>query len=429
MSALRPLAPSIQQGEFSASSSAKNASSGGDGDSGGGADEGSGGGDGSDPWSKRRRTAGTVSANACTSCRQARQKVSESLEMTSGVHSEVTLSMYSVRRLKTVTDVARVFLQCDGVKPEACSRCRSRKQSCHYELHTKVHKDDLIRELERSRAHNTELENSNKESRAQNAHLLDQNKDLQQSSDWQKIILETIGSNGHDRDIIRKLRDGESHQNIADWLQRINPEFAALAQEPSTRRNLTEVVKIFEDQCHEDDGLRRTGRPLASQSPWTQVTKDTRLLGHLLDLYFTWVHPVHMLFSELDFKRDFRNNEHIYCAPSLVNAICAMACHLLETDGRHERQLIDVGRGDNAATLRQGFFEEAKRVMTPEPGPSMTSTQAFAIMYLTDLSSGKARSATAYLRSAIDGIKSIKSDQQSEEAKEITFWGMRVLIT
>lgn len=248
--------------------------------------------------------------------------------------------------------------------------------------------------------------------------------DLQQESGWRRIILETIGSDGHDREIIRRLRAGESHQTIADWLVQENPDFGVLDPETQTHRRLIDVVEMYEAQCSGDDGLRRFS-PSPSEIPWTRVSTNHRLIGHLFDLYFTWVHPVHMLFSEQDFKHDFKKSLNTYCSPSLVNAICAMGCMLLQSEGYGEssRSRID------AATLREGFMAEARESLYPESYRHLTSIQSFGIMYLAELSSGKARSAVGYLRSAVEHLQASNGLQQSEEAGELTLWGMQTLNT
>jgi len=61
---------------------------------------------------------------------------------------------------------------------------------------------------------------------------------------------------------------------------------------------------------------------------WTAVTSDAAILEHLFRLYFTWVHPVHTLFNEHRFADSYRRHSEDYCSPVLVNALCAMACHL-----------------------------------------------------------------------------------------------------
>lgn len=283
--------------------------------------------------------------------------------------------------------------------------------------------------MEDLRGENAELQSRNRDVEQTATDLEAQNKGLQQTSDWQKIILDTIGSNGHDRDIIRKLRAGDSHQDIAEWLMKEIPDFESLVPEPATRRSLVDVVKIFEKQYQDSDGLQRVGEPIVSGTPWTEVSTDHKLIGHLFDLYFTWVHPVHMLFSEPDFKRDFRNHHDVFCSSPLVNAICAMACHLLENDEREEKHFVNVKTGLDSATLTRGFMDEARRTLSPDSYANMTSIQTLAVMYLTDLSSGKARSATGYLRAAVEGLNNVEKGLQSEDAKELTFWGIQTLNT
>ena len=293
---------------------------------------------------------------------------------------------------------------------------------CIYEPHTKTHKDDLIREIEILRGDNASLQNRNREIEQSALEVDSQNRDLREEGNWQRIILQTIGSNGHDREIIRKLRAGESHQTIADWLVRKNPDFGGLGGAATAPRELVDVVKVFETQCQGHDGLHRFSPDVISDIHWTNVSTNHRLIGHLFDLYFTWVHPVHMLFSELDFKESFRNRLEIYCSAPLVNAICAMGCHLLDGEyGRDRRKVID------AATLADGFMAEAKSTLTRERYHFMTSIQAFAVMYLVELSAGRARSAIGYLRSAVENLKSTNGPEQSEEANELTFWGVYTL--
>ena len=275
------------------------------------------------------------------------------------------------------------------------------------------------------RQNNANLQNHNREIR-DDAYTLDtDNKTLREEGAWQRTILETIGSNGHDREIITRLRSGESHQSVAEWLHRENPDFARGLDPPITHRRLIDVVKLYEMQCQQDDALtRQSSKSSEAEIRWTKVTTSHRLIGHLFDLYFTWVHPVHMLFSELDFKHDFRSNVQTNCSASLVNAICAMGCNLLENE--------DVGDRSNvidAATLRDGFMNEARATLTPSSYGYMTSVQTLAVMFLVELSSGKARKAIGYLRSAVDNMKNGLGPSPSEEATEITLWGLHTLNT
>ena len=108
-----------------------------------------------------------------------------------------------------------------------------------------------------------------------------------------------------------------------------------------------------------------------------------------------------------------------------------MGCDLLESE--------DVGDRRNrvdAATLRDGFMNEARAALTPSTYGYMTSVQTLAVMFLVELSSGKARKAIGYLRSAVDNLRSavdnVKNSDEpsfSEEANEITVWGLHTLNT
>ena len=251
-------------------------------------------------------------------------------------------------------------------------------------------------------------------------------KELHESNDWRGDILMTIGSNGHDSEIIHRLRQGQSHQQIAEWLHQEIPEFRHLAviDDP---RSLSEVVRIFEADCQGFEGQAPADGLMFSKRPWTDVSLDARMISRLLDLYFAYVHPVHLLFSEWDFRRCFQAHDSDYCSRSLVNAMCAMACYLYENKPVGDGRFIDLQTTTKTATLRKGFLDEAKKTLHSSNYKSMTSVQTFAIMYLIDLSSGKARTALGYLEAAIDGLKAVEESSQSRESKELTYWGIRNL--
>lgn len=298
--------------------------------------------------------------------------------------------------------------------------------ACVWQPHTKESKDDLIQQI-------LALQHRNSEMTAQSAKNEEERREFQQTTECQATILQTIGRNGHDQEIIQRLRDGQTTQVIADWLAGEDPDFQNLGADSTLRLTLKEVVKMFEDQCQAYDGVKDQESEYTSKKPWTRVTSDHKLIGHLFDLYFTWVHPVHMLFSKQEFAKEFRENtaetESVYCDSVLVNAICAMACHLLDNDKLPRgSQAMDTDQVLNAARLREAFMAEARRGLTRETCEDITSVQAFALMYLVDWSSGKARHGLPYLRSAAEFLKP-SYESQSEKAVEITFWGIRTLIT
>ena len=253
------------------------------------------------------------------------------------------------------------------------------------------------------------------------------NQNLREEGLRDRIILETISNNGHEREVVARLRSGQSHQEIADWLLQVNPELSTrFGRDGGSRRRLVDAVKGFEAQF-DDDGLHRSNTGILEHS-WTKVSNSSGLIGHLFDLYFTWIHPVHMLFNENDFKRDFRLRQETHCSAPLVNAICAMACNL--HDDATMTQSWNVR--ENAQALREGFMGEAKKMAIWMPKERMTTIQAFAVMYLVELSAGRARIASSYLRIAVDSMVKANAkdpDPQSPGSKEITLLGLQTLNT
>lgn len=252
--------------------------------------------------------------------------------------------------------------------------------------------------------------------------LQDKNKDLQETSDLQTMILDTISHNGHEQEIVKRLRAGDSYHSIADWLYEQQSISSSMQSLPAPQHSLIDVVKSLE-RHHASDGLSRRDNPTASD------ISNQKLIGHLFDLYFTWVHPVHMIFSELEFKHSFQTNDEKYCSSSMVNAICAMACHLLGSEELEtlSEELETLSEEVDVSILREGFMAEARNYLVPKLYFRMTTIQTLAIMYLVDLGSGKVRRAMGYLRSAIENMTQYNDDQQSADAREICVWGIEAL--
>ncbi|KAL9579403.1 MAG: hypothetical protein Q9203_006712 [Teloschistes exilis] len=367
---------------------------------------------GNDDSPKKRRTAGTVAVIACAECRKARQKYLET------THPFFDASLLPHGQSPT-TDIDRA--QCDGQSPTPCTRCQMRNLGCRYEPHTKTHKEFLLREIANLRKDNTRLKSINEQVSEDASDLQQRYHDLQASQQWQQIILNEIGSNGHDREIIRKLRAGETSEQIARWLSEQIPISRNMHMIPPDERSLLDIVDAFELHYRTEQRQRGQGSD-ATKCQWTKVSTSQTLLNHLFSLYFTWVHPIHMLFSETAFKESFDTCDDTYCCPSLVNAVCAMACHLMNTDDVDDEI-------DDVATLANGFMNQARREVIPAKGMPLTSVQALAVMYLAELSNGKARSACGYLRACTEYLKVIDLDEQSFDAREITLCGIQTLNT
>ncbi|MCJ1353190.1 MAG: hypothetical protein MMC33_003175 [Icmadophila ericetorum] len=317
---------------------------------------------------------------------------------------------------------------CDGERPDACTRCIARDSTCVYEPHTKTHKDDLLREIETMKAEQAGLQDQHLELQGINAGLEIDKKSLQHREHVQSVILDILTNNGHDREIIRRLRSGDSLESVAEWLVSQPELHKHIRTLPESRQDLVDIVRRVEDLYNAYDPTS----PLAEPSyHWTHVTKSTVLVHHLFKLYFTWVHPVHMLFSEADFLTSFQNNNTVYCSSALVNAVCAMACHLLDNPlpSASSKDLAQRTSYQDAMKLRDGFMVEARSHLLPGSYSQMTTIQAFAVMFLVELSLGKARSATAYLRCAADHLRKRQTSEQSDDAVKLSYWGVHTLTT
>lgn len=287
----------------------------------------------------------------------------------------------------------------------------------------KTHKDDMIREIKRLEEANFLLQEENVGLLDTNSGLRKTNQGLHESNEWADNILEVLSSNGHAEEIKKRLRNGESHHSIAAWLGSEAPIAGNVNMTEITQRNLVDVVRRVESYYRGNERMLREGSP-EHDFQWTRVTSDEKLMRHLLNLYFTWVHPIYMLFSELDFLESFENRRRTYCSSALVNAICAMGCHLLDIHGEYA-----AGRDLDVGTLREGFMKEARTLTPPEDYAKMTAIQAFAVVFLVDLSSGKALRAAGYLRLAADGLRSMSESEHSAEAVELSLWGVHTLNT
>ncbi|KAL8703252.1 MAG: hypothetical protein Q9201_003558 [Fulgogasparrea decipioides] len=125
--------------------------------------------DGSSSGSRKRKAPAAITHNACTSCKKARSK-------------------------------------CNGLKP--CQRCISRQMqhSCHYEIHSKAAKDQLMGEIRRLRQ--------------ENHSLVQRNLDLSETKELLEMIFRSLKDDKQCQEVGRRLRRGDDHQSIADWLGR-----------------------------------------------------------------------------------------------------------------------------------------------------------------------------------------------------------------
>lgn len=226
---------------------------------------------------------------------------------------------------------------------------------CIYEIHIKHAKEELVKQIKELRAKD---------------HMTEQ-------------ILQALSTNEKVPEILDRLKKGEAYDSIVEWLGR-SP--IADFETMSPRVSHTSVLDAAD---HEMTGLPAT--------TWTVVTSDSAVLDHLFQLYFAWVHPIHTLFSEQRFVESYQRGLDNFCSPVLVNAICAMACHL-----------HSAADGDDVDYEQLGTeFSDAVRASLNPTDFKLTSIQALAVMYLVDCARGHSLRAVSYLRTATDFLPTV----------------------
>ena len=265
---------------------------------------------------------------------------------------------------------------------------------CVYQPHTKIQKDEILSELDFERGQKEFLSKEFKES---------------------SIILDALTNDGHIDEIICRLQAKESIHSVATWLLTF-PEIQSMEQS-----NIRDAVERIE-QLYVHSKL--SDKVQTPRIQWTSVSKSQAFINHLFQLYFGWVHPHCMLFSEVNFLDCYLSGDDSYCSSSLVNAICAMACNLL--DRKQEESTL---RASEIASLGAAFLREARSLISPSDVPRITTLQTFAVMFLVELSAGKARNAATYLRCAADNLEDLGNDGHKDEVYEASRWGIYTLNT
>ncbi|KAI9851076.1 MAG: hypothetical protein M1838_004508 [Thelocarpon superellum] len=330
-------------------------------------------GGGGAPPRRTRITPKDVTANACIQCKKARTK-------------------------------------CDGKQP--CFRCYQRNEgaTCEYRVHVKMAKEEMLERFDQ----------------------------LAEQYRWAHQIMKALISDNHAPDIVERLKRGEDYRSVARSFQ--DTQLVPLQRPPSSRDSTGTIVAAavasgaslkemmdYEVESLPDPAFSTDVHP--DEVVWTRTTTDGDLVSHLLELYFTWVHPIHMVLSEPHFRTSFESHDGVYCSPALVNVICAMACHLLdptsaaatEDDATDVEAIVDDGLGDR-------FMDEGRSLIKPEDHNKLTTIQAFAIMFLCDAAGGKALKASSYIRFASSSLDN-ESIHQSvhRDAWHITMWGVHSL--
>lgn len=241
-------------------------------------------------------------------------------------------------------------------------------------------------------------------------------KDLKEKNTWIEQILAALVSNGHGSEVANRLRSGESYRTIA---HSIGADADIPDLSPNSEQWLSEALMDYD---MDSSGERDSETGLIHGRDWTGVTSNESLVDHLVALYLTWVHPVHMVFSENHFIASYGTKSNLYCSAALVNAICAMGCHVYDPAGDEGTELEM-----DPKILGEKFMDEARSLIRPEIHHRMSTIQTFAIMFMVDLASGKGSRASTYIRLAAENLNTRMETQYSTEAMEISKWGIYAL--
>lgn len=247
-----------------------------------------------------------------------------------------------------------------------------------------------------------------------NEYLEEEKDTLGEKNSWIEQIMRSLKVNGQGSEIIRRLKRGESHQSIAEWLGRPLVGSETQAVSPTTEHKISQAIEQYHRDLVDNHDPRY----------WTNVSTEAELIKHLIKLYITWIHPVHMLFDQEHFITSFKDCSDAYCSPALVNIICAMSCHLLH-DTREDDEQTKLG----IESLRTQFINESQSLMKHADPEKMTSIQTYAIMFLVELGSGHGLIASSHLRLAVESLIAKQTSEQTSEAEEVTAWGILTLHT
>lgn len=206
-------------------------------------------------------------------------------------------------------------------------------------------------------------------------------KELEAKDNLTQQILRALSNDQHVPEILHRLQNGETYESIVEWLA---PSDNYDSHSPTESQH-----SAFDASNHEVAGM-------SSNFHWTSVTSDPVILDHLFQLYFAWIHPVHTLFSEGHFVNSFRYNSKLFCSPVLVNAMCALACHLHANADTDEIEQLGLS-----------FSDAARAEIEPDDG-CLTTIQALAVMFLVDFARGHSLRASSYLNVASRSLSNVR---------------------
>ncbi|KAK4944448.1 hypothetical protein LTR10_016122 [Elasticomyces elasticus] len=126
-----------------------------------------------------------------------------------------------------------------------------------------------------------------------------------------------------------------------------------------------------------DQATSPTSATTATVGLWSTVTNDAQIINHLLNLYFTYHHPICRVIPEPLIRADMTTGRTTYCSPLLVNSMLAMACTL------HGSQ-DEMKHGVGVWPSEEAFTTEAMRLLAEDPKPSLTAVAALTILAMIE---------------------------------------------
>jgi hypothetical protein len=272
----------------------------------------------------------------------------------------------------------------------------------------KTAKEELIRRIKL-------LEQSQAVQKKENDQLKEEHVQLQDKlRTFAEIVVKNENSGKSVESLLVQMK-GETGQSYQDLINILNEPSLYASTQASTGS-----VESLDNGLYSGSDVDMDSDGDSTQMRWTTVTNDDALVDHLMLLYFTWVHPVHMLFNESHFVSSLKSRSLTYCTPALINAICAMGCCFMADE-----------QGNNTEAKKYGdrFAQQVHAELKNESQMTPVSAVTYAILFLVELSAGQARTAFSHLRLAVESLRTVDRANWSDEAFEITAFGLHTLNT
>ncbi|PHH72150.1 hypothetical protein CDD82_6144 [Ophiocordyceps australis] len=215
-----------------------------------------------------------------------------------------------------------------------------------------------------------------------------------------------------------------SQADMMNWSPGIQPSQVKPWNEDTPSATLSDEPT---PNCRGPEDVLSPCQPTGPNAPaeiWTDVTRDSTLVQHLLALYFCWEYPTFASLSKAHFLRDFQAGCPRFCSPMLVNALLALGCRFSKKPMARANPNDPYSSGDH-------FFKESLRLLHQETSHhSLTTIQALGIMSIREASCGRDSESWYYagqsIRLAIEmGLHRPPSagDEDELAVQAATFWG------